>query len=379
MKSSVLNILKWIGLVLLVLIVALGLLLAYWYLRPNASAVAPSLAMDTWDAVKDGSHNSNTDMIYWQDAFYLIYASSPYHFGTSQSRLILLRSTDARQWAKQAEFNASGEDIRDPKLAVIGGRLFLYALKNVDFTAEPFMTVYSSSDDGVRWQPFQDIQPAGWLFWRPKTADGKTWYVPAYWHEHGKSALLKSTDGMNWSIVSQIYEGDRNDETAIEFLPDGRMLATARLEASDDWFGDNRGATLIALAAPPFTQWTTTKSKVTRLDGPCLFSYHDRIYAVGRYEPGYGGLLAQMGSILNRKRTALFLVEKDRLVHLSDLPSAGDTSYEGLVMRGDTATISYYTSDIARDWPWIMGMARPSEIRMAEVNLPSLEALVKAQ
>jgi hypothetical protein len=48
-------------------------------------------------------------------------------------------------------------------------------------------------------------------------------------------------------------------------------------------------------------------------------------------------------------------------------------------MRGDTATISYYTSDIARDWPWIMGMARPSEIRMAEVNLPSLEALVKAQ
>jgi hypothetical protein len=141
-KSSVLNILKWIGLVLLVLIVALGLLLAYWYLRPNASIIAPSLAMDTWDAVKDGSHNSNTDMIYWQDAFYLIYASSPYHFGTSQSRLILLRSTDARQWAKQAEFNASGEDIRDPKLAVIGGRLFLYALKNVDFTAEPFMTVY---------------------------------------------------------------------------------------------------------------------------------------------------------------------------------------------------------------------------------------------
>jgi len=128
MKSSVLNILKWIGLVLLVLIVTLGLLLAYWYFRPNASTIAPSLGLDTWDVVKDGTHNSNTDMIYWKDAFYLIYASSPYHFGTSQSRLILLRSTDARQWAKQAEFNASGEDIRDPKLAVIGGRLFLYVL-----------------------------------------------------------------------------------------------------------------------------------------------------------------------------------------------------------------------------------------------------------
>ena len=118
---------------------------------------------------------------------------------------------------------------------------------------------------------------------------------------------------------------------------------------------------------------------MTRLDGPYLFSYRDRVYAAGRYEPGYGGLLAQMGSILNRKRTALFLVEENRLVRLSDLPSAGDTSYEGLVMRGDEATISYYTSDITRDWPWIMGMVGPSEIRMAEVNLPSLEALAKTQ
>jgi len=100
----------------------------------------------------------------------------------------------------------------------------------------------------------------------------------------------------DWSIVSPIYEGDRNDETDIEFLPDGRMLATARLEASDDWFGDNRGATLIAVSAPPFTQWTTTKSKVTRLDGPYLFPYHDRVYAAGCYEPGYGGLLARGGS-----------------------------------------------------------------------------------
>jgi hypothetical protein len=66
-------------------------------------------------------------------------------------------------------------------------------------------------------------------------------------------------------------------------------------------------------------------------------------------------------------------------VHLLDLPSVGDTAYEGLVMRGDVATICYYTSDITRDWPWIMGMAGPSEIRMAKVNLPSLEALAKAQ
>jgi hypothetical protein len=42
-------------------------------------------------------------------------------------------------------------------------------------------------------------------------------------------------------------------------------------------------------------------------------------------------------------------------------------------------TDSYYTSDITRDWPWIMGMVGPTEIRMAKVNLPSLEALAKTK
>ncbi|HNU91962.1 MAG TPA: sialidase family protein [Spirochaetota bacterium] len=365
-----------ITLVLMLFIVLCALLLLlYWCFRPNAARVEPSLKLETWSAVSDGMHNSNTDMIFWKGNFYLVHANSPYHFATEKCRLMLWRSGDARSWEKLSEVNIPGEDIRDPKLVPMAGRLFLYVLKSTRFIAEPYSTALRTSADGKEWTPLIDIEPEGWLFWRPKTRDGRTWYAPAYWHEHGRSILLKSFDGLRWERVSAIHEGGWNDETAIEFLPDGRLLATARLEGSDSWLGDERASTLIATAAPPYTSWKSVESRVTRLDGPALFSYNGNLYAVGRHNPDPPGFFSYYGSILARKRTALYRVLKDRLVYLSDLPSAGDTSYAGVVIREGAAYISYYTSDTARDYPWIIGMLARSDILIARIELPRLERL----
>ncbi len=130
----------------------------------------------------------------------------------------------------------------------------------------------------------------------------------------------------------------------------------------------------------PYTEWIThTKSLVTRLDGPALFSYNGNTYAVGRYQPELAWPFAQQGSIVSRKRTSLFQVKSEGLIYLTDLPSAGDTTYAGIVQRGDELLVDYYTSDISRDWFWLMGMISPSEIRMARVNLPALEQLAQAK
>jgi len=347
-------------------------ILVYWLVRPNTARVDPSLGVESWVAVGDGEHHSNTDLIFWKDRFYLVHASSPWHFASERCRVVLRRSPDARTWEQVATFRVPGQDIRDPKLAVIGGRLFLYVLKNVDLNPEPYTTALTTSTDGVTWTPLEDIEPKGWLFWRPKTRDGVTWYVPAYWWEHGKSVLLKSTDGRTWERVSMIHEGDRNDETAIEFLPDGRLVCTARLEVSDDVFGDPDASTLIAVAKPPYTQWTSVKSRVTRLDGPALFSHLGVVYAAGRHNPDSPGWLNAFGSILGKKRTALYEVRPERLIHLSDLPSCGDTSYAGVVIRGGDVYVSYYTNDVHTDYPWILGMVRPSDIRIAKIPLARL-------
>jgi hypothetical protein len=68
-------------------------------------------------------------------------------------------------------------------------------------------------------------------------------------------------------------------------------------------------------------------------------------------------------------------VTAESLSYLSDLPSAGDTSYAGVVLRDGFAYIDYYTSAIERDYPWLLGMFLPTDIRMARISLDSLVAL----
>jgi hypothetical protein len=271
-----------------------------------------------------------------------------------------------------------GEELRDPKFAAIGDRLFLYALRNRTWNPEPYTSVYTVSPDGSSWAPLVDIEPEGWLFWHPETFDSISWYAPAYLHLHGEAILLKTGDGMNWSVVSQIHKGDRIDETALHFLPDGRMIVTGRLEGSESIWGHPQAATLIAIAAPPYTEWARAKSRVTRLDGPRLFRYDGQMYAVGRYQPARTAPLSKQGSVLCKKRTSLFLVKEDSLTYLSDLPSAGDTAYAGVVIRGDDAYVCYYTSRIDRDYPWIAGMIGATDIRMAKISLPSLAAVAQS-
>lgn len=343
--------------------------------RPNRAWLNPRIPQESWAVVDDGLHNSNTDLVFWRGAFYLVHAASPYHLASAQCRLVVLRSPDGRRWERLAMLDTAPQDIRDPKLAVIGDRLFLYALKNVALNPEPYTTVYTSSADGQAWEPLVEIEPQGWLFWRPKSRDGKTWYTPAYWWEHGRSALFASEDGIHWRFVAQIYAGGRNDETDIEFLPDGRMIATARLEYSESPFGHPSGATLIATSDTSYQAWKKMlESRVTRLDGPNLFAWRGKVYAVGRFQPEVRGPHAWQGSAFTRKRTALFAVSEQGLMHLTDLPSCGDTSYAGVVVKDDVLYTCYYTSDIRRDPPWIIGMLDPSSIRMARVQMEALEA-----
>ncbi|HME72831.1 MAG TPA: hypothetical protein VKM54_23625, partial [Myxococcota bacterium] len=53
-----------------------------------------------WDVVADGLHNSNTDLIYYRGQFLLVHAASPYHMGSSDCRLVVRRSADARHWGE---------------------------------------------------------------------------------------------------------------------------------------------------------------------------------------------------------------------------------------------------------------------------------------
>ena len=349
--------------------------LAHWLVPGKKPQVNRQIVLETWDAVADGAHNSNTDLTFWNGYFYLCHQTSPYHLGSSRSRMLLWRSQDARSWEQVRVFKADTGEFRDPTFAQINGKLYLYLLPNKERNPEPFTTAWSSSDDGLNWGPLVEVDHPGWLYWRPKTIDGKTWYVTAYWHEHGKSALLKSQDGEHWDMVSQIFEGERNDETDFEFMPDGRIISTARLEGKGGWEGERTSGTLIAVSESPYEKWSYARSRTTRFDGPCLFPYNGRVYGVGRYQASFLPRVAEQGGLFSRKRTSLFHLDERGLTRLTDLPSAGDTSYAGVATKGNEMYVSYYTSDVKEDPPWVLGMFRPSAIKMARVSLPAMERL----
>jgi len=75
-----------------------------------------------------------------------------------------------------------------------------------------------------------------------------------------------------------------------------------------------------------------------------------------------------LGSAISQKRTALFLVKENAegLIHLTDLPSCGDTSYAGAAIADGKVFISYYTNDPRKDYPWLLGMLLPTRIQITE-------------
>ncbi len=410
------KVLKWTGLssgaLFLLPLLTIGILIVYWDLRtPPPFTADPALKLETWTAIPWGDdprsfHKSNTDMIFYKGSFFLIHASTKWHLEDKKGALVVQKSSDAKNWKEAARITVPNTDVRDPKFAVINGRLFLYFLPNWFFDPNPTTTYWTVSDDGTHWPAPKELTTVtmihrtkdgrplevtggGWKLWRPKTRDGRTWYVVAFGKKQAQSeaggpemktdvdtisVLIMSDDGVNWKEVSEVYTAHRTGEPAMEFMENGSIIATLRcgsLGTPGYEFGNATGNTVIAVSDPPYTRWSYAHSFITRLDGATLFPLGGRIFAVGR---NHLGPRSDLGSHLAEKRTAFYEVKQDRLVFLFDLPSNGDTAYTGVVRRGDDIYASYYTCPIDKDYPWILGICffPKTEIRVARVSASGL-------
>lgn len=337
---------------------------SYWINKPNTMLVNRQVVLSSQIVVNDGNHNGFPDLVYWDGIFYLAFRSSGSHI-EQNSAIHVLSSDDALHWNSVAVLTTpTEEDIRDPKLVVIENTLFLYALKNKQSNASPYTTIYTRSKNGIKWDAWKDVFPSNWVFWRPKF-DGKQWYVAAD-NRANESALFASNDGMTWGKISTIYTGEFSAEIELSFIPDG-LISTLRVQG-------NRGPdkTLIGFSRPPYQNWDFQPSFTTRLDGAASFGYRENLYVIGRYEPENERLFDR-GSFFNKKRTSIFLVGKDHLTHLTDLPGSGDTGYASVVIMENRGYIAYYTSDPEKDYPWIWGQFNPTQIRIAVIDLDQLE------
>ncbi len=138
-----------------------------------------------------------------------------------------------------------------------------------------------------------------------------------------KIHLVKSTDGINYDYVTSLEVASSPNEADVKFLSDGKMVIIVR---------GAPGA--IGVSAAPYKNWKWNALPVN-LGGPEFIVLEDDslVLATREYNPG------------NVHRTILAKVSLlGKFEKLLTLPSSGDTSYAGMVVKDGILYMSYYSS-----------------------------------
>ena len=328
-------------------------------------------------------HNENTDLAVFGGATYLVHRTAASQILGPNSSLRVSRSDDHGQtWRLLAVLPAvDGRDLRDPSFYQIDGKLAIKALTRRqvislrDSDVDTIAVGSVSPDGGRTWTPLSPMGPPGWSFWRIRDDAAGAHYTAAYEDGDRSVALFASGDGTHWARRSQIY-GRAEDtplETELVFVPSGKLLALVRLDGNNQELFGNAGRlrTKVCWSAPPFASWDCSRElDGVRLDGPVAFYYGARLFVVARKH-----LLGPD----SKKRTALYELTGDLdggdldIVERRELPSAGDTAYAGVApIDRDRFLVTWYSSRVAADQPWLVGVLGPTDIWQATLDLSQL-------
>jgi hypothetical protein len=328
-------------------------------------------------------HNENTDMTLYDGAIWLVHRTAESQALGPNSALHIYKSVDSgKTFVETARIPApSTRDIRDPAFYQVGGRLYLKALTRLEVLSTrdsnvDTITVSMNTSDGSTWSEKTDIGPPGWSFWRIKEHAG-SYYSAAYQDGDKSVVLYTSSDGITWTAGAPVYtiSADTPLETELTFMPDGQLLALVRMDGNNtDLLGDvGPLRTQICWSTPPYASFSCpAEFDHERLDGPVSFFAEGRLFVVARRH-------LQMGT--DKKRTDLYEITGDFLsggtIGIKDwgeLPSAGDTSYAGVAPLDSTHfLLSWYSSDLTTDPPWVTAMYGPTDIWLAKLDISRLE------
>jgi hypothetical protein len=296
---------------------------------PCAIAAPPEPVVEDvrriWDAAP---HNAFTDLVRWNDQWYCTFREGDGHVGGNGKTRVIV-SADGEAWTSAALMAEEGIDLRDPKLsitpdnrlmAVMGGSLY------VDNDLKGMQPRVSFSADGTTWTAPQPIMEDGHWLWRVTWHEGTAYGISYGREDSGErwgATLVKSTDGLDWTTVSDMDSDPYCNEGTLRFAEDGTCHAILRRDG-----GDNQG--WLGQAVPPYTDWKWTPSG-HQLGGPEFIMTPHGWWAGSRaYTGGATTVVARMTA--------------DTYAPVLTLPSGGDTSYPGMVWHDGRIWMSYYSS-----------------------------------
>jgi len=280
---------------------------------------------------QQGDHNAFTDLCLFQGRYYCVFREAAAHV-SPDGALRILQSSDGKRWRSVALIQSPIADLRDGKLVVTpDDRLQLLGAGALhDRSVYSYQSYVWFSADGERWSDAIEVgEPNVWL-WRLTWHQGYAWAIGYNCGGGPRSVrLYRSEDGEHFSVwVQTLNQQGYPNESALLFLPDERAVCLLRRDPD---------VALIGIANPPYFEWTW-QALNCRVGGPqCLLLPDGRILAAVRLYD-------------HRVRTSLAWldVENACLTEVLQLPSAGDTSYAGMVWQHGRLAVSYYSSHQGR-------------------------------
>lgn len=280
-----------------------------------------------WD---QAPHNAFTDLVHYNGVWFCGFREGETHM-SADGQIRVICSMDGKDWQSIALMAWKNGDLRDAKFSITpseelmlnAGVRFVEDNKTVGFKSVTWFSV-----DGKHWsQPF--VCNTGHDTWRWSV----TWhkgiaYSFGYGNQDKQGCLYHSQDGKSWKILKDKVFPDvqsYGNESSIVFLEDDSAYCLLRRDKAN-------ATAMLGMAKPPYKDWDWSDLG-QRIGGPKMVRFAN------------GKLLAAL-RLHNEIRTALCLIGTSdySLLELLTLPSAGDTSYPGLVVKHGVAWISYYSS-----------------------------------
>jgi len=274
----------------------------------------------------DGYHNAFSDIVEFKGNYYCTFRHGTQHSLQGKGEIYILRSSNLKNWELIKKFPPL-EDSRDPKFFIFKEKLGVLFFAYPDINTIKIRDAYISyTEDGENFSSLIKIFQDNLCFWRIRNYKGKL-YATAYSSGEDKdnwgSYLFASEDGENFEKISTIVKGEYANETDLLF-EENKCYAIVRRE--------NRQTPVLAISEYPFEKWENYPLNEI-VQGPHILKYRGKIYIAGRI---YKNERAETG-ILNLD------VDRKKLEFEIILPSGGDTSYCGSIVKNDKIYLSYYS------------------------------------
>ncbi len=281
-----------------------------------------------WDKAP---HNAFTDLIYTKGRWFCVFREGAKHL-SPDGAIRVITSRDGEKWESTALLVSENADLRDAKISVTpSGKLMINGAGALhDRSVHTYQSLVWISEDGLKWGESRPIADPDYWLWRIHWHKNKAY---GFGYATGKQKQLRlyvSQDGTNYStVISDLGIEGYPNETSIVFKGDTAICLLRKDGASNH--------ALLGSSLPPYEHWEW-KDLGQRIGGPHIILV-----------PG-GRLLAAVrlyeGKDWHPARTSLCWVDPDKhqLIEALSLPSGGDNSYAGMVLKQGILWISYYSS-----------------------------------